>query len=77
MKALILSIILLSPIVLFSDPVCHRCELLREYHEKHPEENYYWYDDYLEESGKKNDLLQKNSSENSKTLPEQQEPDRI
>ena len=30
-------------------PVCHKCELIREYNAEHPENNYYWYDDYLKE----------------------------
>jgi hypothetical protein len=35
----------------FSDegPVCHKCELIREYNAQHPENNYYWYDDYVKE----------------------------
>lgn len=43
------TLLLASP--LFSDegPVCHRCELIREYNASHPENNYYWYDDYLKE----------------------------
>lgn len=30
-------------------PVCHKCEKIREYNAAHPENNYYWYDDYLNE----------------------------
>ncbi len=30
-------------------PVCHMCEKIREYNAAHPENNYYWYDDYLKE----------------------------
>lgn len=30
-------------------PVCHKCEKIREYNAAHPENNYYWYDDYLKE----------------------------
>lgn len=45
---------------------CPRCELLREYHDEHPEENYYWYDDYLEKSGEKNEYQPKNEPQASK-----------
>lgn len=34
-------------------PVCHRCEKIREYNAQHPENNYYWYDDYLKKENKK------------------------
>lgn len=30
-------------------PVCHRCEKIREYNAAHPENNYYWYDDYVKD----------------------------
>lgn len=33
---------------------CPRCEIIREYNREHPENNYYWYDDYLKEKGEKN-----------------------
>lgn len=29
--------------------VCPRCQKIREYNAAHPENNYYWYDDYLKE----------------------------
>jgi hypothetical protein len=32
-------------------PVCKKCQVIREYNAAHPENNYYWYDDYLEEKG--------------------------
>ncbi|MBN9377698.1 MAG: hypothetical protein BGO14_11440 [Chlamydiales bacterium 38-26] len=32
-----------------SGPVCHQCERIREYNAAHPENNYYWYDDYLKD----------------------------
>lgn len=31
-------------------PVCHKCEIIREYNAAHPENNYYWYDDYLKKN---------------------------
>lgn len=31
------------------EAVCHKCEKVREYNAAHPENNYYWYDDYLKE----------------------------
>lgn len=51
-----------------TDNSCPRCVLMREYHEKHPEENYYWYDDYLEEKTEKNDYKPK-STNSEKKLP--------
>lgn len=30
-------------------PVCKKCQKIREYNAEHPENNYYWYDDYLKE----------------------------
>lgn len=31
-------------------PVCKKCQVIREYNAAHPENNYYWYDDYLKEN---------------------------
>lgn len=42
---------------------CPRCEIIREYHDKHPEENYYWYDDYVEEKGNVKDYQPKKEQE--------------
>lgn len=36
-------------------PVCPKCERIREYNRQHPENNYYWYDDYLKEKGETNE----------------------
>ena len=32
-------------------PGCKKCQLIREFNAAHPENNYYRYDDYLEEKG--------------------------
>lgn len=32
-------------------PVCHKCEKIREYNAAHPENNYYWYEDYQKDQG--------------------------
>lgn len=37
---------------LFSEPVCHKCEIIREYNKEHPGD-YEYYDDYLEAEKKK------------------------
>jgi len=45
-------------------PVCHKCEIIREYNASHPENNYYWYDDYLKDKneGKAHESQQKTLS---------------
>ena len=45
-------------------PVCKKCQLIREYNAAHPENNYYWYDDYLQEKGldKNGNKVDENSS---------------
>ena len=37
-------------------PVCKKCQVIREYNAAHPENNYYWYDDYLKDHGQNKDL---------------------
>ncbi len=51
-------------------PVCHQCEKIRAYNAAHPENNYYWYDDYLKDqkTGTKTTLKQ----DNSQAAPEPQ-----
>jgi hypothetical protein len=34
-------------------PVCQKCERIREYNAAHPENNYYYYEDYLKDLQKK------------------------
>lgn len=55
MKKTFLFILLFCLSLLFQqiEGVCHKCELIREYNKNHPENNYYWYDDYLKEKGDK------------------------
>ena len=69
MKKFTLAIILSSLICghTFADdvgPVCHKCEKIREYNAEHPENNYYWYDDFLKE--KKEDTTPKSNEEKEK-----------
>lgn len=53
---------LLVPCILFANEgTCPRCEVIRKYHDDHPEENYYWYDDYVKEKGKAEDYQPKES----------------
>lgn len=35
------------------EPVCKKCQMIREYNAAHPENNYFYYDDYVKEKGKK------------------------
>ncbi|WP_166154527.1 MULTISPECIES: hypothetical protein [unclassified Neochlamydia] len=50
------------------EAVCRKCEKVREYNAAHPENNYYWYDDYLKEKKEENQGAkpQKESIPNSK-----------
>lgn len=32
-----------------ADPVCSKCQRIREYNVAHPENNYEWYEDYLKD----------------------------
>jgi hypothetical protein len=52
-----------------SETSCPRCEILRDYHNSHPEENYYWYDDYLDKTGEHNDYQPKNDSKEKDQPP--------
>lgn len=49
--AMILGALIIGGTVFAEDegPVCHKCEKIREYNAAHPENNYYWYDDYLKD----------------------------
>lgn len=47
-KLALLSIIFFSA-AYADDVVCKKCQVIREYNESHPENNYYWYDDYLKD----------------------------
>jgi hypothetical protein len=38
--------LLLGPLSLFGEPVCKKCEVIREYNKEHPG-NYEYYEDYL------------------------------
>jgi hypothetical protein len=59
MNQLLFAVLLFSPVLILADDIpdgghpCHKCQVIREYHEKHPEENYYWYDDYLKDNKNK------------------------
>lgn len=74
---LTLTLILTSQISsVHADGVCHRCEQIREYNKNHPENDYYWYDDYLkDQEGKKNQnqTEKKVSSINKKSKTIQEE----
>ena len=35
------------------EPVCPKCEMIREYNAAHPENNYTYYEDYLKDQAKK------------------------
>lgn len=37
----------------WSEKHCPLCEKVRAYNEQHPENNFYWYDDYLKEQADK------------------------
>lgn len=67
MKGMSLFSILLSAfssISLFADPVCHRCEVIREYNKEHPGD-FEYYEDYLE-AGKKQSETDKNPAQMKK-----------
>lgn len=42
-----------------AEPVCHKCEKVREYNAAHPENNYEWYDDYLKDQKNDKESVQK------------------
>jgi hypothetical protein len=54
---IIISVILLNAACILTigtssfadEPVCHKCEKIREYNAAHPENNYFWYDDYVKD----------------------------
>ncbi len=50
MKKLILPLLILTMNLIATDEegACQRCKVIREYNKAHPENNFYWYDDYLE-----------------------------
>lgn len=48
-------------------PVCHRCEKIREYNAAHPENNYYWYDDYLKDKEKGKEAPKEESKKEDNT----------
>lgn len=35
------------------EPVCKKCQMIREYNAAHPENNYKYYDDYIRDLEKK------------------------
>jgi hypothetical protein len=35
------------------EPVCKKCQMIREYNAAHPENNYQYYDDYIRDLEKK------------------------
>lgn len=39
--------LLLAVMPLWADPVCHKCEVIREYNKQHPGGEYEYYEDYL------------------------------
>lgn len=48
---------------LVADPVCKKCEVIREYNKKHPGD-YEYYDDYIKaQSNKKEEMKKPTSSE--------------
>ena len=48
--------LLLAPMFLLlaaDEPVCKKCQMIREYNAAHPENNYEYYDDYIRDLEKK------------------------
>jgi hypothetical protein len=52
-KYLVLAAFLFSGALMADEPVCKKCQVIREYNAAHPENNYYYYDDYLKDQEKK------------------------
>ncbi|CDZ79981.1 hypothetical protein BN1013_00485 [Candidatus Rubidus massiliensis] len=66
-KIFILSLLSISYSILAHAQTCTKCEKIREYNKAHPENNYYWYDDYLDDQNKK-DQPKDDSTKASKTV---------
>ncbi len=66
-------VILLIPVLfigtaLFADekePVCEKCQRIRAYNAAHPENNYFYYDDYLKDQEKKHAAQNKPETKSS------------
>lgn len=54
LKLAVLSLFIFSA-AYADEPVCQKCQVIREHNAAHPENNYYWYDDYLKDQKKEKD----------------------
>lgn len=64
-----LAIVLSSVQVVADAPVCHKCQEIREYNEKHPQKEYDDYNDYLKEKGLNKDLTPGATEKPAETAP--------
>ncbi len=64
MKRLYLLLLIVSTttsIASEEEGTCQRCQRVREYNKAHPENNFYWYDDYLEKQKAQKDPKEENT----------------
>jgi len=52
-KLLIVSIVLAGTVIAEEAPVCKKCIEVRKYNAEHPENNYFYYDDYVKDQAAK------------------------
>lgn len=55
MRYLLFSLVSVATLAADEAPVCVKCEKIREYNAAHPENNYYYYEDYLKDQAKKDE----------------------
>ncbi len=61
MRNLIFIVSVFAINTVFSEPVCHKCEEIREYNRTHKETDFIYYEDYLKD---KEEKAKQNSSQN-------------
>jgi len=66
-KYFLLMLLILNSQYGWSEKHCPLCEKVRAYNEQHPENNYYWYDDYLKDQTGKEKAPQTSTSNQAET----------
>lgn len=58
-------------IIADAEPVCHKCEIIREYNRTHKETDFIYYEDYLKDKEEKAKQNSTQNQPNEKAVPEQ------
>lgn len=77
MRLLVLSLLALSNLVFAEEAVCKKCQVIREYNAAHPENNYYYYDDYLKDQARKQGITSESDNYESEKSESEKAQDRF